>query len=109
MRHQNSVGTGAYEPVSGTALIIGLITARVWSTNTVARLAMRNALRGIQGLRDDASLPELLGMAGVTQGDRMVVAKAVRDMFGASGLDAVVMRRRDEVRVDGGGDGKLAG
>ena len=66
---------------------------------------MRNTLRGIQGLRDDASLPELLGMTGVAQGDRAVVANAVRNMLEASGLDAVVMRRRDEVRVDGGGDG----
>jgi hypothetical protein len=75
---------------------------------TATRLTMRNTLRGIQGLRDDASLPELLGMTGVTQGDRVVVANAVRNMFEASGLDAVVMRRRDEVRVDGGGDGQLA-
>ena len=72
---------------------------------TVARLAMRAALQGVQGLRDDSSLPELLGMAGVAQGDRVVVAEAVRDMFGTTGLDTVVMRRREEVGVEGGGDG----
>ena len=64
---------------------------------TVARLAMRAALQGVQGLRDDSSLPELLGMAGVAQGDRVVVAEAVRDMLETTGLDAVVMRRREEV------------
>ena len=72
---------------------------------TVARLAMRTALQGVQGLREGASLPELLGMVGVTQGDRVLVAEAVRDMFGTTGLDAVVMRRREEVGVEGGGDG----
>ena len=76
---------------------------------TVARLAMRTALRGVQGMREDASLPELLGMAGVKQGDRVVVAEAVRDMFGATRLDAVVMRRRDDVTVNGGLGGELAG
>ena len=44
-------------------------------------------------------------MAGVAQGDRVVVAEAVRDMFETTGLDAVVMRRREEVGVEGGGDG----
>ena len=62
---------------------------------TVARLDMRCALQGVRGLRENASLPELLGMVGVSQGDRMIVAKAVRNMFDATGLDAVVTRRRD--------------
>ena len=61
---------------------------------TAARLDMRCA-QGVRGLRENASLPELLGMVGVSQGDRMIVAKAVRNMFEATGLDAVVTRRRD--------------
>ena len=62
---------------------------------TVARLGMRCALQEVRGLRENASLPELLGMVGVSQGDRMIVAKAVRNMFDVTGLDAVVTRRRD--------------